>query len=220
MNRERQSRRLVPPLLALLLLLAACGGGDAGDTTALPGATATTAPTPRRVAGAVARPGETVETGRIIVTLHALADPAPAAGSDRPRAGTRWIAADLEIATTRTLGRQPYSAESAILETTAGRHAAVPHGPAPVLRSGVITSTGPVRGWVTFEAPAEATVPSLRGTAPNSQLPPYRRPARARRHNDREGGYQTASCHSITPYASRSAPHPGSVPLKAPNGWR
>ena len=33
-------------------------------------------------------------------------------------------------------------------------------------------------------------------------------------------GYQTASCHSITPYASRSAPHPGSVPLKAPNGWR
>ncbi len=51
------------------------------------------------------------------------------------------------------------------------------------------------------------------GSREAGELPPEDA-ARGTRH------YHSASCHSITPYASRSATPPGSVPVKLPNGWR
>ncbi len=216
MNREDTRLRLAPPLLALLLLLAACGGDGATEPATNP--TMPAAATPRPAVGAVARLGKAVETGHIIVTPararrpgagRRLRPPTPRrAGCRRPR--------DRDHARVRR--RQPYSAENAILETTAGpapRPRTRPHAGAAL---GIITSTGPVRGWSHLRGagrgdrpppalrharpgPGDVRPPSL--AAPPARCPRAPRPATRTWYD--AGGPVTGLCHA-----------PGMAPAR---GW-
>lgn len=142
--------------------------GVMGVVSASPSVTMTVTPTiaataaGATVAPATARPTNRYVNGDVAVTYHGIRENPPTTSFQAPKAGSRCVAVDVTIESTGS-GTVNYNPFYLKLQTTDDRqysYSGLCSSITPLLSPGDLMDGRRVRGWVTFEIPAGATLKS------------------------------------------------------------